>query len=97
MAMKREVAPKLFFQCGTVSNLKAYLGNYVPAVTRLANGKLLAVWNVRPDPKVSRIVGAFSLDNGATWKSPKTIIEKTEADAPFHVGDPCLWRRRLER
>jgi len=88
--MEREVNSKPFFQCGTVSDMKAYLGNYVPAVTRLANGELLAVWSVRPDPRVSRIVGAFSSDNGATWSNPKTLVEKTEADAAFHIGDPCL-------
>ena len=88
--MERDVGSKPFFQCGTISDVKAYLGNYVPAITRLANGKLLAVWSVRPDPRVSRIVGAFSSDNGATWSSPKTLVEKTEADTATYIGDPCL-------
>jgi len=88
--MERELGSKPFFQCGTVSDMKAYPVNAIPAVARLANGKLLAVWNVRLDPKVSRIVDAFSSDNGATWSTPRTFVEKTEADAAFYIGDPCL-------
>lgn len=88
--MERAAGSRLFFQHGTVSDVKAYQGNYVPAVARLSNGELLAVWSVSFTPKLSRIVGAFSHDNGATWSSPKTILERTGGEDSFLVGDPCL-------
>lgn len=71
------------FETGVVqrSDGGSFQLNTVPAVARLASGKLLAVWSAYAKTEWrGRIVAALSGDGGLTWSAPRDLIKTPDMD-----------------
>ncbi|MFN7925467.1 MAG: sialidase family protein [Bryobacteraceae bacterium] len=73
----------------------AFFSNAIPQVSRLGDGRLLAVWRVQAKGSHdARVVGAFSADGARTWSEPKTLIDhrdKDDGDANMLVDGSRVW------
>lgn len=84
-AVKRALVALLFpvvlfsaqLEIGTVRRTDdgAFTKNVIPALARLADGRLMVVWSARAKGQPYRVVAAVSADGGRTWSDPKTVIQ----------------------
>jgi hypothetical protein len=78
------------FDPDTVKSARGAQG--VPAIERVANGRLWAAWYAGPSPRgvessKSYVVLATSGDDGVTWSEQLLV----RAPRFVHTYDPCLW------